>query len=495
MNRIRIHVLPSSRGRLTPAPRVQESLGCSFSQRPCSQPRLEGLEYCLKHVLEDKNSPYRQCGYVSGKNGRRCPSAAPRPDKKDGVVFCSEHARRNALAARAPSKRPPAGPSPEALLAQLSTYLKGEPGGQGGPESSRSQASRILDEESWSEGEGEPVVLDQTWKGEPDSEADSIDSDQEDPLKHAGVYTAEEVALVMREKLIRLQSLYIDQFKRLQHLLQERRRHYLHCQPLTPHAAAGGGCSPVLGGGDSLSTKERVDVRKLRALRRYRKRFGAEALLHRQLKERRALASEGGAAQQQQSQSSARASQRCGALIEGLRCNSPSLPLSRHCLAHVCQDAGQLLFRPCRGLKEAACTKPVPLSQAEDPHCPLHLPVPPPTYRPQPPPAPSPALAHSCPSSRPLPSTHPPHLYLSTAELQPSEILPLEFSQDCLDVVGDESLHSPPSPLFDPNPGAGGVPSTDGSDGPPPLSLHTAPSSSGCRTRGTRDHNGTGDHS
>jgi len=47
-------------------------------------------------------------------------------------------------------------------------------------------------------------------------------------FRHAGVYTAEEVALVMRDKLIRLQSLYIEQFKRLQHVMKERRRKYLH---------------------------------------------------------------------------------------------------------------------------------------------------------------------------------------------------------------------------------------------------------------------------
>ena len=46
--------------------------------------------------------------------------------------------------------------------------------------------------------------------------------------RHAGVYTAEEVALITRDKMIRLQSLYIDQFKRLQHLLREKRRKYLH---------------------------------------------------------------------------------------------------------------------------------------------------------------------------------------------------------------------------------------------------------------------------
>lgn len=41
----------------------------------------------------------------------------------------------------------------------------------------------LSDEDSWSDGEQEPLTVDQTWRGDPDSEADSIDSDQEDPLK------------------------------------------------------------------------------------------------------------------------------------------------------------------------------------------------------------------------------------------------------------------------------------------------------------------------
>ena len=42
------------------------------------------------------------------------------------------------------------------------------------------------------------------------------------------MYTAEEVTLLTRDKLIRLQSLYIEQFRRLQHALKERRIRYLH---------------------------------------------------------------------------------------------------------------------------------------------------------------------------------------------------------------------------------------------------------------------------
>lgn len=40
-----------------------------------------------------------------------------------------------------------------------------------------------LDEDSCSDSDHETVTVDQTWMGDLDSEADSLDSDQEDPLK------------------------------------------------------------------------------------------------------------------------------------------------------------------------------------------------------------------------------------------------------------------------------------------------------------------------
>ena len=50
--------------------------------------------------------------------------------------------------------------------------------------------------------------------------------------RHAGTYTPEEVALITKDKLIRLQSLYIEQFKRLQHVMRENRRKYIHTAKL-----------------------------------------------------------------------------------------------------------------------------------------------------------------------------------------------------------------------------------------------------------------------
>ncbi|XP_017563460.1 LOW QUALITY PROTEIN: KAT8 regulatory NSL complex subunit 2 [Pygocentrus nattereri] len=426
MNRIRIHVLPSSRGRVTQAGRTQEPQACAYTQRACSQPRLDGWEFCIKHILEDKNAPYRQCSYVSNKNGKRCPNAAPKPEKKDGVAFCAEHAHRNALALQAQMRKASSGPSPEMLLSQLSGYSRAESGALG--QDGRSEASRILDEDSWSEEEQDPVVLDQMWRGDPDSEADSIDSDHEDPLKHAGVYTAEEVALITREKLIRLQSLYIDQFKRLQHLLKEKKRRYLHSRKIE-HETIG---SSLLTGPEGLSMKERENLRKLKALRRYRRRYGVEALLHRQLRERRQAISEGGTPQAH----SVRPSQRCISFVEGTRCSNQCLPMTRHCVSHIYQDSSQVLFKMCPGLKDVPCDRPVHMGQSEEPRCPLHLSLPPPMYQPE-----QETLAPEQLASAPT------DLYLSAAELQPTESLPLEFSDD-LDVVGDEGMQCPPSPLL-----------------------------------------------
>ena len=45
-------------------------------------------------------------------------------------------------------------------------------------------------------------------------------------FRHAGAYSSEEVIRIMRDKLIRLQKLYIDQFQRLRYLLKEERRAY-----------------------------------------------------------------------------------------------------------------------------------------------------------------------------------------------------------------------------------------------------------------------------
>lgn len=65
---------------------VAEGQQCGYSHRTCTQNRIDGYEYCIKHILEDKSSPFKQCSYVAPKTSRRCANAAPKSDRKDGYV-------------------------------------------------------------------------------------------------------------------------------------------------------------------------------------------------------------------------------------------------------------------------------------------------------------------------------------------------------------------------------------------------------------------------
>lgn len=85
--------------------------------------------------------------------------------------------------------------------------------------------------------------------------------------------------------------------------------------------------------------------------------------------------------------------------------------------ADICQDTNQVLFKCCQGSEEVPCNKPVPVSLSEDPCCPLHFQLPPQMYKPE--------QVLSVPDDL---EAGPMDLYLSAAELQPTESLPLEFS-------------------------------------------------------------------
>ncbi|KAL1764419.1 KAT8 regulatory NSL complex subunit 2 isoform X2, partial [Sigmodon hispidus] len=105
----------------------------------------------------------------------------------------------------------------------------------------------------------------------------------------------------------------------------------------------------------------------------------------------------------------------------------------------ICQDTNQVLFKSCQGYEEVPCNKPVPVSLSEDLCCALHFQLSPQMYKPE----------HVLCVPEDL-EAGPMGLYLSAAELQPTESLPLEFNDD-LDVVGD-GVPCPPSPLlFDPS--------------------------------------------
>jgi KAT8 regulatory NSL complex subunit 2 len=196
-----------------------------------------------------------------------------------------------------------------------------------------------------------------------DSDAESIDSEQENALKHAGVYTAEEVALMFRDKLIRLQSLYLDQFKRLHHRLKENRRQYLRSMRSAIRSLPA----------DSQDAESHATMLKIRALSRYYKKFGKEALLVRQCKERRMAFSEG-------STYKAPIFPTCVYKSADENCNERALPSSHYCPLHILADSRQVLYTSCS--YGSLCSQPVlVLSDEPPPRCHLHRHLQPVKYR------------------------------------------------------------------------------------------------------------------
>ena len=59
------------------------------------------------------------------------------------------------------------------------------------------------------------------------SDAESTDSEDENLLNHAGVWTVEECIRILKEKLERIRYLYALQYKRLNYCLKEERRKML----------------------------------------------------------------------------------------------------------------------------------------------------------------------------------------------------------------------------------------------------------------------------
>lgn len=62
---------------------LQNIKQCAYQPYECTQLTLDGYNYCMRHILEDKNAPFRQCSYIYTLNGKRCYMPAPKGDKKD----------------------------------------------------------------------------------------------------------------------------------------------------------------------------------------------------------------------------------------------------------------------------------------------------------------------------------------------------------------------------------------------------------------------------
>ncbi|XP_012534579.1 KAT8 regulatory NSL complex subunit 2 [Monomorium pharaonis] len=360
--------------------RPKQAQSCLYTSYECTQSCLEEYSYCAKHILEDPSAPYKQCAFVYNTNGRKCQNPAPKLDRRD-VSYCNEHSRRAQIARIKSTSRRSLPETPEMLLLNLSHYVKPvdssvedteeekgnvkalDPFTQVDAYRVNASGSDILDYASSSESDVEPTVVTDTLRGVylDDSDNESLHSPQEDPLKHAGIFTAEEVIYIAREKLIRLQSLYIDQFRRLQYVLKEKRRKYLLALKKEKETL----CS--IHNQKKETAKEKKLYEKLKALNRYHRRSGVEAILYRKSLERRAQVTE--PLQKPPNVS------KCVFTEGGVKCGERTLPSAKHCRKHILKDQHQVLFKACGAVRaDIECHEPVPV--IFDSNCVFHMNLP-----------------------------------------------------------------------------------------------------------------------
>ena len=63
---------------------LESQLLCNYNQYLCKREKLPQQDFCSRHILEDKNSAYKQCNFEYKVTKRRCSRPAPKTDRKDG---------------------------------------------------------------------------------------------------------------------------------------------------------------------------------------------------------------------------------------------------------------------------------------------------------------------------------------------------------------------------------------------------------------------------
>ncbi|XP_037936954.1 KAT8 regulatory NSL complex subunit 2-like [Teleopsis dalmanni] len=375
---------------------------CSNPTFECSLPRLEGYEFCLRHILRDVNSPYRQCAYLY-PNSRKCPNAVLKHDiKKDPALtmLCFEHNRQVQLSKTHTSigkllraetndsllhglshhlnfdkitKEPEVATEPdEEEIDVVSPHVSAFVLSEQVQDMSKINADmknqrRILDYASDSSAEDEdPPRMENTARcfEYDESDDDSVASlEDEDLLKHAGIYTREEVAKTTENKLTRLQSLYLRQLSHLQTEMKNSRRKYM---------IATRGEKEVLSSIHNQlkdSPQERKHYENFKALSTYHRHRGQDAVLRKKFKEKRQRITDG-------LNYKPVAMPKCVFAEGGVKCTTAALPSCKYCRKHILEDKKQVLFRACNVEKGGVrCMDPIPCI-FDDSTCPLHLPAP-----------------------------------------------------------------------------------------------------------------------
>lgn len=358
---------------------------CAYLHKICLNNRLEGHKYCIDHIMNDKTAPYRQCTFIHHTTGRRCSRAAHKVDRRASPL-CQYHkalrlnappqqqyqpnangqitssdikaAKRTLLEDLAHHKRPC--PPDETKPDSINTYWNSNENGTADPSGKLMNVLRNFNIKRLKE-DLEPLELPSaeeiaTRHNNADSDSESVDNSH-DLFRNASIYTEEEILRNLRDKMIRLRRLYIEQYSHIQYLLKEKRLKFIQSQRTEDEIY-----------GDVYSFRNYPDnpeYPKLRAMLRYHRSFGSDSLLQdKAKKEKQARPSAITAPHRHNHVNSCQSSEQtqlaqhdnatnaptlCVLSKTDLRCDKPNLPLSPYCKQHILYDNKQVLFRPCAG--------------------------------------------------------------------------------------------------------------------------------------------------
>lgn len=444
----------------------QKTKACSNFAFDCSLPRVDGYEFCLKHILLDPKAPYKQCSFTYPRTSKRCRQPAPKRDVYTNLCF--EHSRQTQLhmtRSRYGTFRNV--DTNETLLRDLAhrldtgrRKLAAVNNATGSTVANKyvdafGPSSRILNyasdesdtdalavtggstitvaatvDKEYGVGDGGDIdVLDVTelmqqggaWTGQDVDQSDneSVDSQNEDFLKHSGIYTTEEATVITKSKMVRLQTLYSEQIFRLKHLLEQKRRNCLENLRMERDCLrkiffalivcfVWANIGFIYSDPSNVSVdKKSVDIsainvqnigsidtntkclsngvgyidqqrktQKQKALNQYLKKHGVEAVLQHKAIERR-TAINTTATKCQLGLANSMHMNRCSFSEGGVKCNESVLPLTKYCRKHILDDRAQVLFKACAIEKSGVvCQEPVPIT-FEKSTCMLHFELPP----------------------------------------------------------------------------------------------------------------------
>ncbi|XP_027206034.2 KAT8 regulatory NSL complex subunit dim gamma-tubulin 1 [Dermatophagoides pteronyssinus] len=357
---------------------------CLYPHRFCLQNRLENYNYCIRHILFDKNAPFKQCSYIHPQTNKRCPKAARRYDRRDrDTAFCPWHIQQFNLLRRknacmenyqnsmADGKKT----SLKRKFEELEHYCPSDEhdhrrknGDWELPDyksvvPSKALKTRITDSinaihyQSQNNDDFSHLMLADVLNLDSlDSDNESVESYMDDPLRHAGVYSAEEISHILRDKMLRLQTLYINLLNYYRQMLKQKMRQY-YLAKLS--AATNKLCENQSSNGKTLESSSTIatindsntiidalnedqDYKIMKAMFKYHNFSGSEKLIQKKASEIRQNLIEDKPVTEKSSTSST-----CIYKKDAQQCQKQCVPLSNYCRTHILYDPYQILYRPC----------------------------------------------------------------------------------------------------------------------------------------------------